>query len=51
MTEPLPAECGFVLPANGSPVRRNSSRERRVVKPMSKQVPVLLKCPSRIQRT
>lgn len=43
ISEPLPAVCGSVEPANGSPSRWNRPNAPRTVMPMSKHVPVELR--------
>ena len=51
MSEPLPAAIGSVEPANGSPLCSKRDSASLTVLPMSKQTPVLLRCPSCHQRT
>lgn len=51
MIEPLPADIGSVLPHQGSLVRSNRASAARTVPPTSKHLPLLLRCPVRLQRT
>ena len=48
---PLPPPSGSSSPGYGSPVRSKRARAPDVDPPMSKQTPVLDRCPSRHQRT
>jgi hypothetical protein len=50
MSEPLPADRASVGPGYDSRVSSNAARAARVVVPMSKQRPVLLRWPVRHHR-